>query len=419
MRRLLRTLRRRRLRVGVVANEFFAPELGSEHRLHGRMGGFGWAARQVVRCFADRKLGVDVVLISGEHVATEAQTELTVHGTRLLLKRSDEAAQAAAVRAEGLDVLLTIDYRSSYLPTLRAVPDVPVIVWVRNPRTPEDVAEVATLRIPGRPGEVPAGIGAADCATLAQALEPADRRRVAFASPAPGVVEPRIASTYEVPPAPVAMLPNPVDLPQAGTKASSPQVVFLGRLDPIKRPWLFFELAPHFPEVEFVVLGQSYVGDPPGSGPEAGSELPSNLKLHGHVDDGEKEDVLRSAWVLVNTSIHEALPVSFLEALALETPIVSCQDPEGVSSRFGRYVGRFDGDGMDSLPHFRAALSDLLADEPERARLGREGREWVRRHHGRSPFIAAFSGLCARLGVLQGGLDLRRDPGHGPVVDRV
>ena len=50
----------RRLKLGVVANEFF--DLS-----YSRMGGFGWATRQVSHCFGgDPGLGVDVVLIDAQ-----------------------------------------------------------------------------------------------------------------------------------------------------------------------------------------------------------------------------------------------------------------------------------------------------------------------------------------------------------------
>jgi hypothetical protein len=50
------------MRVGLVANEFFDASLGGSL---GRMGGFGWAARQVVRYFQRApEHGVEVVCFS-------------------------------------------------------------------------------------------------------------------------------------------------------------------------------------------------------------------------------------------------------------------------------------------------------------------------------------------------------------------
>jgi glycosyltransferase involved in cell wall biosynthesis len=132
----------------------------------------------------------------------------------------------------------------------------------------------------------------------------------------------------------------------------------------------------------------------------AGPALPAGrVSLPGHIDGEEKIRLLSSAWALVNTSIHEALPISFLEALACETPILNCQDPEGTTSRFGVYVGRWDGTGLEGLPQFVEGLKRLLNDEPLRRRLGQEGRRWVQTHHTGVRFAEAFSELCRRARV--------------------
>jgi glycosyltransferase involved in cell wall biosynthesis len=70
----------------------------------------------------------------------------------------------------------------------------------------------------------------------------------------------------------------------------------------------------------------------------------------------------------VNTSVREALPVSFLEALAHETPIVSGENPEGLTRRYGYHVAGDD---------YASALKTMLED-PSRVRKGREGRRMVR-----------------------------------------
>jgi glycosyltransferase involved in cell wall biosynthesis len=164
----------------------------------------------------------------------------------------------------------------------------------------------------------------------------------------------------------------------------------------VKRPWLFVELAARFPEVEFDFVGRPHFE---GEGAWSPEGLPRNVRMLGHLDGPSKTEVLRSAAALVNTSIHESLSVSFLESLACETPVISCQDPEGVVSRFGSYVGRFDGDGRDALPRFAESLARLLRDRNERARLGREGRAWVAATHNPARFLEAFRELRATAGL--------------------
>jgi glycosyltransferase involved in cell wall biosynthesis len=110
--------------------------------------------------------------------------------------------------------------------------------------------------------------------------------------------------------------------------------------------------------------------------------------------------------VLVNTSIHEGLSVSFLEALAHEVPIVASVDPDTVVSRFGLFTGRAPGTGTELLPRFEEALRRLLEDVALRTMLGRAGREWVEATHATATFLAAFGEMARRAGAkLPAGLE--------------
>src|SRR5207302_449094 len=91
-------------------------------------------------------------------------------------------------------------------------------------------------------------------------------------------------------------------------------------------------------------------------------DLPPNVQLRGNLSGEEKLRELDAAWVLVSTAVHEALAVSFQEALASRTPLLGCVDTEGIVSRFGIYAGRFPGDGLAALPSLRGGLTRLLED---------------------------------------------------------
>lgn len=383
---------RRGIKLGVVANEFFDLRLG-------RMGGFGWAASQVARCFnEDPSLGVEVVFLTNAFGVGNGRPETTAHGTRLISFDRGRLENFRRLRAERLDLLLGIDYRPNYRFFYRALPRTPIVNWVRDPRTPEDVAEVASLRFPEACAAQPEGVEPIDCTSLARVVQMSRliSRPVLFATPAPHLAD-KCVGTYGVEKSELFFLPNIIELdPVAAEKSARPSVVFLGRLDPCKRPWLFVKLAELFPHVEFLFLGKAHFES--GLSREDGA-TPPNVRFMGHVGDAEKARALSSAWALVNTSIHEGLAVSFLEALACETPLLSCQDPGGVVSRFGVHAGDFGGAGLDAVPHLAAGLRRLLSDDGLRARLGREGRAWVRETHNRARFIAAFRDLSARAGV--------------------
>jgi glycosyltransferase involved in cell wall biosynthesis len=383
----------KRIKLGIVANEFFSREIGG-------IGGFGWAARQVANLFNKHpEHGVEPVFLNRTLQPGGGATRLRVHDTPLLTRRAGRLSSVRSLRAERFDLLLMIDYRPSYRFFAHALPRTPIIVWVRDPRTSDDIRKIRTLRVPGAEGLASQGADAIDCTSLGAIVRASRllRRTVLFATPAPRLAV-RVPATYGVKPPPpeVFFLPNIIDLdPGEASKSARPRVVFLGRLDPLKRPWLFAKLAERFPEVEFMFMGQTHFE---GEGAWRPVDLPANARLLGHVDGAEKLETLASAWALVNTSIHEGLPVSFLEALACETPIIGCQNPEDVVSRFGAYVGRFDGDGLDALPRFSEALQRLLPDAATRARLGKEGRAWVNETHNPARFLNAFRDLCARAG---------------------
>ncbi|MDY7015733.1 MAG: glycosyltransferase family 4 protein [Cyanobacteriota bacterium] len=384
----------KRLKLGIVANEFF--DLSRS-----RMGGFGWATRQVANCFnANPNLGVDVVFIAGETYAKPGQSDPIVHQTPLLLRQRNQWDYARRIWREKIDLILSIDYRPNYRPLFWLLPRTPIVLWVRDPRPPEDVEKINTTRIPGREEVIPLGLKCFDCTSFAGVANLAKLmgRPVLFATPAP-FLEDKVLGTYGVRPSEVHFLPNIIDIePGEIIKTEQPRVVFLARLDPYKRPWLFAELARHFPDVEFIFMGQAHFE---GKGAWRPDNLPDNVKLMGHVQGEEKIRLLASAWVLVNTSIHEGLAVSFQEALKCETPLLSCVNPQDVVSRFGIYVGRWDGSGMESIPKFVEGLTRLLEDRELRTRLGKEGREWVAQNHNRVRFLEAFYELCESAGVSQ------------------
>jgi glycosyltransferase involved in cell wall biosynthesis len=185
-------------------------------------------------------------------------------------------------------------------------------------------------------------------------------------------------------------LPNPVRVPRRRMmKAERPTICFLARWDPQKRVEFFLRLAERFPEVKFVAMGRAHDA-------KRDAELRrlyrgvQNLRLTGFVSEEEKSRILERSWALVNTSVREALPVSFLEALAHETPIVSGEDPDGLTSRFGF---RVLGDDYD------AALSRLL-ESGDWAEKGRSGRRYVEEVHelGRvvRMHVEAYEGLMRR-----------------------
>jgi glycosyltransferase involved in cell wall biosynthesis len=380
-------------KLAIIANEFFDLGLGP-----GRMGGFGWAARQVSRLFADPSLDTTVVYFTGELIGAPPGEHTVVHGRPLILRQPTLRADFLRARSESPDLILMVDYRPSYRWICHALPTTPLIVWVRDPRPPDDVAKVASLRIPGTGDELPLSALQPDCSSLGSVALTSWRRRrpLGFASPAPHL-RPKVEGMMGMAVDSFDLLPNPIDLDAGGVARSPhPRVAFLARLDPYKRPWLAVELARRFPTVEFLLAGKAHYHGARAWRPE---DLPSNVRLLGHVDDREKSRLLASSWVLLNTSIHEGLAVSFLEALACRTPLLATVDPGGVVSRYGVFAGRSDGTGLAALPALEAGLRRLLSEPRLREVLGARGSTWVSSTHSRWRFLEALAALASRAGL--------------------
>jgi glycosyltransferase involved in cell wall biosynthesis len=383
----------RSLTLGLLANEFFDRALG-------RMGGFGWAVSRLADLFtAEPELQVRPIVFAGERLPARLGAADVVHGASFVPRTWNAYADARRLKAERPDVLIAIDYRPSYDRCLRALADVPTIVWIRDPRTPEDSRLVSSIVVPGDE-TTPQGLETVTCDRLAKEVERRRRarRELHLAVTDPFLI-PKILPTYGVSADDVPVLPNPIP-PGAShpVKATRPRVVFLGRLDPYKRPWIFVALAERWPDVEFLMMGQPHFTGPGAWQPRG---LPPNVRLVGHADGQLKREILASAWVLANTSVHEGLAVSFLEALSFETPLLATVDAGGLVSRFGVRVVGAPGTGLEELDALSSGLERLLGDRPLREAVGRSGREWVEQHHSRDAFLAAFARLLNRCGIRQ------------------
>ncbi len=164
---------------------------------------------------------------------------------------------------------------------------------------------------------------------------------------------------------------HPIEAPRRNMKKSDqPVVCFLGRLDPVKRPWVYFELARKFPQTQFCVMGQTTVPSKYAPLIKAFSSL-SNLKFLGWTFGERKSRILEKSWILINTSIHEALPVAFLEAWSHECAVLSGANPDGLVNKYGCYVP--DGDFARGLQHL---IGNNLWEKK-----GKAGRQYVETHH--------------------------------------
>lgn len=122
--------------------------------------------------------------------------------------------------------------------------------------------------------------------------------------------------------------------------------LWVGRLQPVKRPEPYLDLARALPEAEFWMIAVPYRGEPPEirARVEAASrELPNLQLLEPRSREGVGE-LLERTVAVVNTSVREGMPNVFLEGWSRGVPALALSfDPDGLvaSERLGSFA---DGD---------------------------------------------------------------------------
>jgi glycosyltransferase involved in cell wall biosynthesis len=189
---------------------------------------------------------------------------------------------------------------------------------------------------------------------------------------------------------PIEYVPNPVEIDYdfpVETHQKKNMVLFLGRIESVKRGWLFCEIAKRMPEYEFYMLGQTFRHSEKNEkivGPYR--EGIPNLHFVGHVEGEQKARYLQDAKILVNTSIREGIPISYLEALAYGTLLVSGFNAEALPERFGVFVGKVLGDGFDKVDLFVDGIRKIMSNEEQRKETARQAVAYVKENHSIKQF---------------------------------
>jgi len=186
------------------------------------------------------------------------------------------------------------------------------------------------------------------------------------------------------PPDRVRMLRSGVDLERFKSSTTRPdtaikQILFAGRLDPVKRPLLLIDIAAELlkirkqPNFRFVVAGD---------GPEMErlqrKKRDPLFDLKGQVQD--LAPLYQACDVVILPSRSEGVPLVVLEALACSRPVVASRTggiPELLDSSCGFLIDIEPGEAAN----FAMAINTLLNDADLRERLGRNGRAKVEVEH--------------------------------------
>jgi glycosyltransferase involved in cell wall biosynthesis len=191
--------------------------------------------------------------------------------------------------------------------------------------------------------------------------------------------------------APVAIVPNGIDVPETDPKPGGRTVLYLGRLHPKKgigtlvAAWS--RLAHRHPDWCLKIIGPSEIGHREMLEILIRDLAAPRVTISGPSFGAEKWDAFRGAGLVVLPTLNENFGMVVAEALAAGTPVICTKGApwHGLATeRCGWWIDH----GPDAMA---AALDTALAlPDATRAAMGVRGREWMQRDFG-------WNGIAARM----------------------
>ena len=184
-------------------------------------------------------------------------------------------------------------------------------------------------------------------------------------------------------------------VPERSRTTGGKAFLWVGSLTPVKDPLSFLALAEQQPDVPFVMIGAPHPAhwhDLATKVRERAGKLP-NLEFLPPRPRDELLDLYGRAVAIVNTSLFEGFPNTFLEAWARAVPALSLRiDPDRVISREG--LGEAAGGSLELLSQ---AVKRYAAD-PEVARAaGETAYRYIVREHAPEVIGPQWVSLVERL----------------------
>ena len=188
---------------------------------------------------------------------------------------------------------------------------------------------------------------------------------------------------------------------EQGERAERPTLLYLGRLKKYKRIELLLDSLEQLPDAVLEIAGE---GD---HRPDLEAEieargLSDRVRMHGHVSEEEKVELLQRAWVNLTASSAEGWCLTVMEAAACGTP--------SAALAVGGLPESIDDGNTGLLAHDEDELAgkvrEIVSDPVERDRLGANALERAR----------AFTWDAAALRSLEALEELRTDGEVAPTL---
>jgi len=175
------------------------------------------------------------------------------------------------------------------------------------------------------------------------------------------------------------VIPNVSPWPDAPSADSAGEyVLWVGSIQPKKRPHLMLDVASQLPNVQFVMAG----GEMPKyadlyDSVERRAKQAKNVDFLGFVPFEQTKELFQHAGVLVSTSDaeEEGFPNVFLQAWSCGVPTIATCDPDGVIKANGL------GFHCSEISEVEDSIATVLGDAQLRSQLARQARKYVADYH--------------------------------------
>jgi len=182
----------------------------------------------------------------------------------------------------------------------------------------------------------------------------------------------------------VVLIPNFIEFASLpfGQESDVPIVITSGRISPQKNPVLFQAVAERLPDLQF-----RWVGD----GPLRNTLTAENIEVTGFVERQEVLEDLGKAWVYLQTSLWEGMPISLLEAMGMAKPVVvtDCIGNRDLvqNGKTGFLHSPEDVEGITT------SIQSLIDKNELRKYVGTNARAYVREHNDIESAVKQYARL--------------------------
>jgi glycosyltransferase involved in cell wall biosynthesis len=185
------------------------------------------------------------------------------------------------------------------------------------------------------------------------------------------------------------VIPNGFVIPEPAVKSDPPIVLWVGNLREIKQPQLFVKVAQACQDIRarFVMVGHP-MDKNLASFLERSSEELRNFSYLGGKSPQEAEQLMGEASLLINTSLYEGFPNTFIQSWLRATPALSLNvDPDNLMRR--------EGIGLctSSLEQLIKDTKRLLLAPDELVCMGAKARLYAMRDHNLESILLQYEAL--------------------------